>query len=229
MASNNRISYPLALGIVVALVVTLGLGWAVAVRQREAATPHTPQELAVTSWQKAARENGNDAGTQTRYAFALYNYAMTKPAGKERTSLLTRSVQAYDAALRLSTNSQAAKYNRAVTLEALGKTDEALAAYEVLIKENNGQTDAARLAGLIYLKRNDVKNALSRLKLAVSAFPDAADVRVSMAQAYVKAGQPKKAIAELKVALQFVPDDADAKKLLTQLTGDTANKAGGKK
>jgi predicted Zn-dependent protease len=223
MASNNRISYPLAFGIVVALVVTMALGWAVAVRQRQATTPVTPEQARVTNWEKLAKDNPQDSGAHIRYAFALYNLALTKK-GTERSSLLTRSVAEYDAALKLNPKIQTALFNRAVTLEALGKTDQALAAYESLVKENKGYTQATRLAGNIYLAKGDLKMAIKRLEKAVQTEPTSSDNRIALARAYMKVGKNDKARDQLSYALKMMPDSKDAQALLAQLRKNGGNK-----
>ena len=120
------------------------------------------------------------------------------------------------------------RYNRALTLQELGRTDEALAAFEAFIKDNKGQTVATHDAGMIYLARHNLKKAIPDLQSAVSSNPSASDFRIDLAKAYMEAGKKSKATAELKYALSMEPDNKEAQSMLASLTTTAKKKAGGK-
>ena len=227
MASSSRISYPLVWGIMFATIAAVVLAWVVIVRTQSALTPHTPAELTLISWQAAAKANPQDSGAQMQLGFAYYRNAHETTDPVKRRALLLQALAAYDASVKLNPSIDTTQYNRALTLQELGRTDEALAVFELMITRDKGMTDATHDAGMIYLARGNAKMAVSRLELAVKADSTASDYRVDLARAYVLAGRKAKAIPQLRAALATEPSNADARSMLATLTA-TPKGAGAK-
>jgi tetratricopeptide (TPR) repeat protein len=227
MASSSRISYPLLWAIIAAMLVAVGLTLVVITRTQSATTPHTPDELALISWQQAAKANPLDAGAHMRLGFAYYRVAHGQKDTAKRREYLLKALAEYQASLKLNPKVDTTQYNLGLTLQELGRADEALAAFEVMVKRDKGATLATHDAGLLYLARGDIKMAITRLEMAVKAEPEAGDFRVDLAKAYVKAGRKSKAIPQLKYALAVQPSNKDAKSMLTSLTA-TPKGSGGK-
>lgn len=227
MASSSRISYPLLWAIIAAMFVAVGLGVVVITRTQTATTPRTPEEQQLDQWVSLAKANPMDSGAAMRLGYAYYRVAQGQKDPAKRKDYLLKALASYDKSVKLNPKVDTTQYNRAITLQELGRTDEALAVYELMITRDRGQTDATHDAGLIYLARGDVKKAVSRLEMAVKAEPAAADFRLDLAKAYMKAGNTSKAIPQVKYALSLGPSNEEARSMLATLTG-TAKKAGGK-
>lgn len=227
MASSSRISYPLLWAIIVATFVAVGLGFVVITRTQSATTPRTPNQMSLDDWQGLAKANPLDSGAQMRLGYAYYRVAHDQTDPAKRREYLLKALACYDKSVSLNPKVDTTQYNRALTLQELGRTDEALAVFELMITRDRGMTDATHDAGLIYLARGDIKKAVSRLEMGVKAEPQAADFRLDLAKAYIKAGNKKKAIAQIKYALSLGPSNEEARSMLATLTG-TAKGAGGK-
>lgn len=215
---NDTVSFPLTIAIVLALVFTIALVAVVVFRTHSATQSHTPVELEVNTWEQTVKANPNDSGSRIRLGYAYYRRAQELPEGSaERTKFFKKALAAYDASLKLK-KTVTAKYNRALTLEAMGEIDKALEAYEQLVKEEKGRTLAAQRAGEIRLERGDVDKAISLLEGIAEAEPGAVDIRYDLARAYVAAGKTKKAKEQLEQALRRVPDYEEAESLLESIT-----------
>lgn len=127
----------------------------------------------------------------------------------------------------MNPNTQTTRYNRALTLEELGRTDEALQAFLSFINDNQGQTVALHDVGMIYLSRGELSKAIDYLQQAVRVNPTLSDFRVDLSTAYIKAGKMLQAREQLTYALRMEPTNTQARSMLASITA-TAKKAGGK-
>jgi tetratricopeptide (TPR) repeat protein len=217
-ASSARISYPLVWGVVFAMLVAVGLGAIVVTRTQTASTPHTPSELNLQGWQNVVKNNPNNSGAELQLGYAYYDMAHHTNDATKRRALLVKALAAYDVSLNLNSTIVTTQYNRAMVLQELGRTDEAVAQYEKIITQTAGLTIATHDVGMIYLARGDVKMAVKRLTEVVRVNPSISSYRVDLAKAFIKAGKTSQARAQLTFALSMDPQNSPARSMLASLT-----------
>jgi tetratricopeptide (TPR) repeat protein len=217
-ASSARISYPLVWGVVFAMLVAVGLGAIVVTRTQTASTPHTPNELNLQGWQNVVKNNPGNSGAELQLGYAYYEMAHQTNDATKRRAFLLQALAAYDSSLNLNATVATTQYNRALVLQELGRTDEAIAQYEKLIAMSGGLSIATHDVGMLYLARGDVKKAVTRLTEVVRTNPSIANYRVDLAKAFIKQGKTSQARAQLTFALTMDPQNTTARQMLASLT-----------
>ena len=94
-------------------------------------------------------------------------------------------------------------------LQAKGRSDEALAAFQHAAASSEETTRPAHSIALLQLGRRDAEAAIGTLTRELARHPNDRDGRLMLAQALVAAGRPAEAVQELEEGHGADPDDAE--------------------
>lgn len=112
----------------------------------------------------------------------------------------------YRGALKLQPRFQAALAELALVLEFAGKTDEALAAYQELLSYYPERADIRRRVGQLYIKRNDLKNAVAEFEALQASDKNNLDLRLTLGLIFFEQGDLDRALQEFQFILASTPD-----------------------
>lgn len=112
----------------------------------------------------------------------------------------------YRDALKLQPRFQAALAELALVLEFAGKTDEALVAYQELLGYYPERTDIRRRVGQLYIKRNDLKNAVSEFEALQASDTNNLDLRLTLGLIFFEQGEFDRALQEFQFILASNPE-----------------------
>ncbi len=116
-----------------------------------------------------------------------------------------------------SNNSFAARYARAIATFKMGRSSDALAQIDGLLRERPGSPWLHELRGQVLLESGRAAAAVEPLRRAVGMAPNGTPIRLMLGQAMLASGNPAlidDAIRELNVVAQREPDAADPHKHL---------------
>jgi tetratricopeptide (TPR) repeat protein len=122
---------------------------------------------------------------------------------------LPSAIKRYETAIEIEPHEAEAHFALAQTLEAMGKTDEALAAYFRTLEFNPLHPQVSHRIGAIQLARNQPDQALARLDQAVDLEPADGGIRLLRGQAHLALQHIPEAIADLRAAASRLPNRAD--------------------
>ena len=106
---------------------------------------------------------------------------------------------------------------RAASLLAVGRADEAQAVIDGTLKSAPGDADALALQAVIAVARNEKGDALELAKKAVSANPESASARVALSYAQQAHFDMEGALASLQAAVRSEPGNAVARARLAEI------------
>jgi tetratricopeptide (TPR) repeat protein len=127
------------------------------------------------------------------------------------------------------TNNNVFEVFEALTLEALGKKEEAKIRLEALEKKSVGNPMYLQILGMMYIDyfNNEAKGIAYLEQRARRSLPTNSKVYYRLAVYTLKKGDKAAAIAYLEQALKHPPDFKKAKELYKQLTGSEGKKTDG--
>ncbi|HEY7863490.1 MAG TPA: tetratricopeptide repeat protein, partial [Thermoanaerobaculia bacterium] len=99
---------------------------------------------------------------------------------------------------------------RGIALADAGRSEEALAVFDAILKEDAGDAEAWQNRGIAQLKRGDVKGALASLDRALAVNPDLPRALNARGVALAQSGDPAGAIASWDRAASLDPRQYDA-------------------
>ena len=114
-------------------------------------------------------------------------------------------------------------------LEAEGKSDEVIAAYETLIQQSPKERAYRNLLAAHYLKHKQPEQAQQVLEQAVADFPDEADAKIAVIRFAERYGDKAKAIELARGYTEKSPDATEIKFELARLLIADSQKDAGKK
>ncbi len=131
------------------------------------------------------------------------------------------SIHAFEQCLQLDTKNTKAQANLGLALEALGHTDEALAAYQkaIALQEQGAPKNAEPFIDLgnLLLQQNQIDEAIQNFHKARETSPQEPRVHESLGKAYLRQNKFTEAKAELEQAVSLAPDSAAAHYMLGQV------------
>jgi len=107
--------------------------------------------------------------------------------------------------------------DRAATLLAVGRVEEASAEIDEALKDDPGNADALALQAVIAVAQNEKEAALDLAKKAVEAAPKSATARVALSYAQQASFDLEGALSTLEKAVQMEPGNALARARLSEL------------
>lgn len=114
-----------------------------------------------------------------------------------------------------------ARFRAAVALERSGRTDEAIAAYSRMSRDEATAADALSRLGHIFLSRGRAKEAVNALRAAAAAAPDNPARRLDLVRALTVEKQDAEAEAEVRAILEIAPANSEAWWLLGRILSET--------
>lgn len=185
----------------------------------------TPFDLKIVAFDYIMLSDYNDADKWLTRAVQMnpadadiwYNLARTKYSENR----FAEAIQAFQQCLKLDPKNEKAENNLGLSLEGLGRTDEAIAAYKQAIawQLDSAQKDNEPLLNLgsLLLDQGQPKEALAYLLQANSIPPDDAKVHERLGKAYSHLDQLAKAQAEFEKAIGLAPNVASLHFMLGQI------------
>ena len=112
-------------------------------------------------------------------------------------------------AVEIEPHDAEAHFAQAQVLEAMNRTDQALAAYFRTLEFNPLHPQASLRIGAIQLARNQPDQALARLEQAVDLAPEDGEVRFLRGRAYLALRHIPEAVADFRAAARHLADRPD--------------------
>ncbi|MBN1655941.1 MAG: tetratricopeptide repeat protein [Deltaproteobacteria bacterium] len=140
------------------------------------------------------------------------NYAAYTLLGKEMEvrSDYEKALYNYDMALRYNPRAYASYNNKAVILQRLGRSYEAIEVFRKAVKLNKYSGRAYYSIGLLYLEDNKIEESIEYLLKAIEKKPDYIDAYNLLGVALIKKGKIYEAIRRFEKALRIDPDNKNA-------------------
>jgi len=161
---------------------------------------------AISSFETAVEQDN-------RYEDAFYDLGLMYASRKNPLAF-----QYYDNVLRINPASLNARYARAKLLQDLGKTDEALKAYEETQTVTGKCDNCLYNSGAIYLElKDDPKKAVDYFSKAIVLNNNFAEAYFARAYAYTRLGDKESARADYKMCLKLQPNNLVAREALEDL------------
>jgi len=126
----------------------------------------------------------------------------------ERQGDYVQAVQAYQAALKHSSDSREVRLGLGRVLGKLGRCEESDRTLEPLAVSSSG--DVEEILGDCYFRTHNIDKAIARLELARQSRPKRQEVWIELGRAYASKGLDKEAIRIWKSWLEQSPNDVDA-------------------
>ena len=139
------------------------------------------------------------------YVGALIGLGAIEAAKEDPQSALKR----FQLAVEIEPHDAEAHFACAEQLEAMGRSDEALAAYFRTLEFNPLHPEVSQRIGAIQLARNQPDQALARLDQAVDLAPENGEVRLLRGRAHLMLRHPPQAITDFRMAAGNLPNRAD--------------------
>jgi len=137
-----------------------------------------------------------------RYEDAFYDLGVLYAARKNPIAF-----QYYDNVLRVNPSSSSAVYARAKLLQDLGRTDEAIAAYEKIVAANPRCENCYYNLGAIWLEvKKDPKKALEYFTKAIEINPSYVEAYFARGYTYTKLKDKESAKADYNMCLRIEPN-----------------------
>ncbi len=133
-----------------------------------------------------------------------------------------KAVRYYDAAIRVDTNYNFARFRKAFYLHQIGELDEAIAQYrQVTIKDYNF-VDAYYNSGLAYFEKGTLKEAYEQFNIACQVDPDFLMAFFYRGTVAEQMGDQKKAIADFTTTVSLDPGFTRGHEALKRVKKETA-------
>ena len=131
------------------------------------------------------------------------------------SSNLLKALKEYNAAIELEPNFDEAWYNKALTLQGIGRYDEALDAYNTALEMDPENSAFYQNMGSIWASKGDVDKAREFYEKAASLAKDlsprdAATNYYNMGVTYINSGSNEEAKAALEQAIQIDPTHGES-------------------
>ncbi len=130
--------------------------------------------------------------------------------GLQRQGSLAQAVAAYDLALALDPSHQAAHRARAATLTAMGRHEEALAAWTAIRTNHPDSAEVAAEVGLAMSHAGRHEAAFASLGAAARQHPHDPALLTAIGTVLLRLDRPRQAVGALLLAVQARPDGAQA-------------------
>ncbi len=169
----------------------------------------TPQDVAVVEWQRKVDADPTDPDSLLGLGYAY------QQGGQYADALAI-----YESVLRMDQDNVGALYNRATALTALGRYDEAEAAYWSVLGVVPDHVLAAKALGDYYVDSERYTSALEALEPVIAARPHFADLQYLAGHASEMLGRDGDARAYYRAALTYAPDLLEARDGLARLEAD---------
>lgn len=148
-----------------------------------------------------------------KYEDAYYDLGIIYAARKSPVAL-----EYYDNTLRINPNNENAKYARAKLLQDLGRFDEAIAEYNLLLAKNKNCDNCCYNIGAIYLElKNDNQKALEYFTKAIEINPSYTEAYFARGYTHSKLKDKESAKADYNMCLQLTPNFEPAVEGLNKL------------
>jgi predicted CXXCH cytochrome family protein len=187
------------------------------VPERPRAAPGQPQELPLLDyhWVLMTEEERQDARRDLGVASAWIAQRMAAAPKLARTAA-TQALPLLESAVRDRPDDLSAGDSLGVALEILGRGEEAIRAFERVLRIDPADELALRDSGrlLASLKRPDLARAVLQKTIAVN--PWRSDYRLVLAQVCSQAGDWSGAVAACREAIRLNPDSFEARSLLVE-------------
>lgn len=121
------------------------------------------------------------------------------------TSEFPQALESFDAALKLDTASARAMNGKALTLERMGRGDDAVKILQESITNNQSYYKNHSVLADILLKQNKVKDAIEAMRRELEINPKQPERQVQIAKLLLKEGDAMGAVDHYRIALQEDP------------------------
>jgi tetratricopeptide (TPR) repeat protein len=138
----------------------------------------------------------------------------------------TSALQNFEKAVEVKNNYIPAQFMAAVSLDRLGKIDEAIAKLEDGKKMNPQDVGIVFQLGVLYYKAGKYDQARNELEQAVKLADNYSNARYFLGLIYDKQGDKQKALEQFKKVADLNPDNADIKKIVANLEAGKSALAG---
>lgn len=146
-------------------------------------------------------------------ALAILRVAMEK---EKDGAALAKALAELDALIAKRPKDPDALYARGWVLSHLGRSDQAVAAYDQAFEIDKTQAAASYNAGVVLAETGRQKEALMRFDRALAADPKLIDAAYNAGQGYYNVKDFAKAAERWETASRLAPDDFDVAKKLVQ-------------
>ena len=116
--------------------------------------------------------------------------------------------------VRKSPDADIPRYNFGITLQKMGRIDEAIEQWQSALKLNPGYEKAHYNLGLAYFNKGWIDRAIEHLRIALKLNPDDADAHYGLGLAFFNKGMIDEAIKQWQSASELNPTDTEARKNL---------------
>jgi len=116
--------------------------------------------------------------------------------------------------VRKSPDADIPRYNFGITLQKMGRIDEAIEQWQSALKLNPGYEKAHYNLGLAYFNKGWIDKAIEHLRIALKLNPDDADAHYGLGLAFFNKGMIDEAIKQWQSASELNPTDTEARKNL---------------
>jgi tetratricopeptide (TPR) repeat protein len=117
------------------------------------------------------------------------------------------ALQYYDNALRIKPANEEARYARARLLQDLGRIDDAVTEYQLIINSNNNCAECYYNIGAIYLElKKDNAKALENFTKAIEIRSDYAEAYFARGYTYAKMKKRRQAEEDYRMSLKILPN-----------------------
>jgi tetratricopeptide (TPR) repeat protein len=136
------------------------------------------------------------------------------------------ALQNFEKAVEIKNNYIPAQFMAAVSLDRLGKIDEAIAKLEDGKKMNPQDVGVVFQLGVLYYKAEKLDAARNELEQAVKLADNYSNARYFLGLIYDKQGDKQKALEQFEKVAELNPDNADIKKIVANLQAGKSALAG---
>ena len=216
------------IAVVIGAVAIAGAGLAmhfgkVRGRQAEAACMRGFKKLVAGSPDEAAVLFARALALRPAFIEALDGRGNALYAGRH----LEGSAESYRDALRLDPEYFPSRLGLATTLDALGRTDEAIVEYEAASAADPGRWEPHFNRALALRKLNKAVEAEAGLRRAIEVNPSVAEVRLELAKLLITTGRLCEAVPHLEAFLRLQPESKHAE-LVRSSIATARGECGGK-
>jgi tetratricopeptide (TPR) repeat protein len=156
---------------------------------------------------------GHHAELERQARLLVQQYPDSGPAWKVlATSLHVQGKEplpALQMAVKLLPGDAESHYNMGLSLQGLGRPEDAVASYRRALKIKPNHADAHFNLGNVLKDLGQLDDAVASYRRALRSRPDYADAHCNLGNALKDLGQPENAVASYLQALTFRPDDAE--------------------
>lgn len=139
---------------------------------------------------------------------------------------IASALQNFEKAVEMKNNYIPAQFMAAVSLDRLGKIDEAIAKLEDGKKMNPQDVGIVFQLGVFYYKAERYDEARNELEQAVKLADNYSNARYFLGLIYDKQGDKQKALEQFRKVADLNPDNADIKKIVSNLEAGKSALAG---